>query len=65
MELFKKKNVELINQMVSECQSRIDSAKAEINQGKYDTAKSSLYAVTTLLESLQTLDKGSKWASDN
>ena len=60
MELFKKKNTELINQMVSECQSRIDSAKAEINQGK-----SSLYAVTTLLESLQTLDKGSKWASDN
>ena len=65
MELFKKKNTELINQMVSECQSRIDSAKAEINQGKYDTAKSSLYAVTTLLKSLQTLDKGSKWASDN
>lgn len=53
MELFKKKNTELISQMVSECQSRIDSAK------------SSLYAVTTLLESLQTLDKGSKWASDN
>lgn len=24
MELFKKKNTELINQMVSECQSRID-----------------------------------------
>ena len=65
MELFKKKNTELISQMVNECQSRIDSAKAEINQGKYDTAKSSLYAVTTLLESLQTLDKGSKWASDN
>lgn len=65
MELFKKKNTELINQMVSECQSRIDSAKAEINQGKYDTARSSLYAVTTLLDSLQTLDKGSKWASDN
>ena len=64
MELFKKKNVELIGQMVSECQSRIDAAKAEINPGKYDTAKSSLYAVTTLLESLQTLDKGSKWAND-
>ena len=64
MELFKKKNVELIGRMVGECQRRIGAASAGVIQGGCDTALSSLSAVPPLLGSLQTLDKGSKWAND-
>ena len=64
MELFKKKNVELIGRMVGECRSRIGAASAGVIRGGCGTALSSLSAVPPLLGSLRTLGEGSGWAND-
>lgn len=63
--IFKEnKNVELINMLQSECQERLENAKSLIETSKFGTAKDELYNICILLDTLQTLDKGSKWVND-
>lgn len=58
------KNEELIKSMMSECHDRIVTARKQIDDHRFNAARTTLYSVTTLLESLSTLEGRSKFEDD-
>ncbi len=65
METSEKKDMDLIEHMANDCLGRLDSVKEDIKAGKHGTARNDLRTVITLLETIQTIKKGAKWANDD